>query len=111
VQRTEDGRTGRILGGRAIERSGGALCGLHRAHGDERGFLGSSSKLRLTVCEWFDLKTTRTVFTGLASKLVVMFFWRFDLKTNCDDFLQFGLKTGGDGFSRFDLKTDSRFLG
>jgi hypothetical protein len=25
----------------------------------------------LTVSEWFDLKTTRTVFTGLASKLVV----------------------------------------
>jgi hypothetical protein len=25
----------------------------------------------LTVCEWFDLKTTRTVFTGLASKPVV----------------------------------------
>jgi hypothetical protein len=29
-------------------------------------------KLRSTVCEWFDLKTTRTVFTGLTSKLVVM---------------------------------------
>jgi hypothetical protein len=41
VQRTEDGRTGRVLGGRAIERSGGAMCGLHRACGDEeRGFLG-----------------------------------------------------------------------
>jgi hypothetical protein len=41
VQRTGDGRTGRILGGRAIERSGGAVCGLHRAHGDEeREFLG-----------------------------------------------------------------------
>jgi hypothetical protein len=24
----------------------------------------------VTVCEWFDLKTTRTVFTGLVSKLV-----------------------------------------
>jgi hypothetical protein len=41
VQRTEDGHTGRILGGRAIERLGDAVCGLHRAHGDkERGFLG-----------------------------------------------------------------------
>jgi hypothetical protein len=41
VQRTGDGRTGRVLGGRAIERSGGAVCGLHRARGDEeRGFLG-----------------------------------------------------------------------
>jgi hypothetical protein len=41
VQRTGDGRTGRVLGGRAVERSGGAVCGLHLAHGDyERGFLG-----------------------------------------------------------------------
>jgi hypothetical protein len=41
VQRTGDGHTGRVLGGRAIERSGGAVCGLHRARGDgERGFFG-----------------------------------------------------------------------
>jgi hypothetical protein len=40
VQRIGDGRTGQILGGRVIERSGGAVCGLHRACGDEeRGFL------------------------------------------------------------------------
>jgi hypothetical protein len=35
VQRAEDGRTGQILGGRAIERSGGAMYDLHRARGDE----------------------------------------------------------------------------
>jgi hypothetical protein len=41
VQRTGDGRTGRVLGGQAVERSDGVMCGLHRAHGDEeRGFLG-----------------------------------------------------------------------
>jgi hypothetical protein len=41
VQRTGDGRTCRVLGGRAIERSDGAVCGLHRARGDEeREFLG-----------------------------------------------------------------------
>jgi hypothetical protein len=41
VQRTGDGRTGQVLGGRAIERSGGTVCGLHRAREDEkRGFLG-----------------------------------------------------------------------
>jgi hypothetical protein len=41
VQRTRDGRTGRVLGGRAIERSGGDVCGLHHARGDEeRVFLG-----------------------------------------------------------------------
>jgi hypothetical protein len=41
VQRTGDGRTSQILGDRVIERSGGAVCDLHRACGDkERGFLG-----------------------------------------------------------------------
>jgi hypothetical protein len=40
VQRTGDGRTGQVLGGRVIDRSGGAVCGLHRARGDkEREFL------------------------------------------------------------------------
>jgi hypothetical protein len=34
MQRTGDGRTGQILGGRAVERSGGAMCDLHRACGD-----------------------------------------------------------------------------
>jgi hypothetical protein len=62
VQRTEDGRIGRVLGGRAIERSGSTVYGLHRARGDEeRGFLGCVSKPRSTVCEWFVLKTTPTV--------------------------------------------------
>jgi hypothetical protein len=41
VQRKGDDHTGRVLGGRAIERSGDAVCGLHCAHGDvERRFLG-----------------------------------------------------------------------
>jgi hypothetical protein len=41
VQRTGDDRTDRILGGWAIERSGGTVCGLHCACGDEkREFLG-----------------------------------------------------------------------
>jgi hypothetical protein len=41
VQRIGDGRTGRVLGGWVIERSGGAVCGLHRARGDEEHkFLG-----------------------------------------------------------------------
>jgi hypothetical protein len=34
VQRSGDGRTGRVLGGRAVERSGDAVCGLHLACGD-----------------------------------------------------------------------------
>jgi hypothetical protein len=38
---TGDDRTGRVLGGRAIERSGDAVCGLYHVHGDEeRGFFG-----------------------------------------------------------------------
>jgi hypothetical protein len=41
VQRTRDGRIGRILGGRTIKRLGDVACGLHRACGDEdHGFLG-----------------------------------------------------------------------
>jgi hypothetical protein len=41
VQRTEDGHTGRVLGGRAVERSGGAGWGLHLARADQKsGFLG-----------------------------------------------------------------------
>jgi hypothetical protein len=34
VQRPGDGHTGRVLGGRAVERSGGAMCGLHLERGD-----------------------------------------------------------------------------
>jgi hypothetical protein len=34
VQRTGDGHTGRVLGGRAVKRSGDAVCGLHLARGD-----------------------------------------------------------------------------
>jgi hypothetical protein len=41
VQRTRDGRTGRVLGGRVIGRSGYAVCSLYRARGDDvRRFLG-----------------------------------------------------------------------
>jgi hypothetical protein len=41
VQRISDGRTCQILCARAIERSGGAVCDLHRVRGDEeREFLG-----------------------------------------------------------------------
>jgi hypothetical protein len=41
VQRIRDGCTDGVLGGRTIERSGGVVCGLHRARGDEeREFLG-----------------------------------------------------------------------
>jgi hypothetical protein len=35
MQRTGDDRTGRILSGWVIERSGDAMCGLHRTRVDE----------------------------------------------------------------------------
>jgi hypothetical protein len=34
VQRTGDGCTGRVLGDRVVERSGGTVCGLHLPRGD-----------------------------------------------------------------------------
>jgi hypothetical protein len=41
LQRTRDGRIGRVLNGQMIGRSGDDVCGLHRARGDEeRRFLG-----------------------------------------------------------------------
>jgi hypothetical protein len=41
VQRTRDGLIGQVRGGQVIERSGGAVCGLHRVRGDEKHeFLG-----------------------------------------------------------------------
>jgi hypothetical protein len=41
MQMTGDGRTGRVLSGRVIERSGDVMCGLHRARGDgKHEFLG-----------------------------------------------------------------------
>jgi hypothetical protein len=51
VQRTGDGGTGWILGGRTIGRSSDAICGRHHPQGDEEQiFLGSASKSRSTVC-------------------------------------------------------------
>jgi hypothetical protein len=41
VQRTRDGRTCWVLGGRTIEKSGSVVCDLHRTRGDEECvFLG-----------------------------------------------------------------------
>jgi hypothetical protein len=87
VQKIRDGRTGQVLCGQTVERSGDAVCGLHRAWGDEeRGFLGWASKPRSMVCQ------------GLTSKPLGQFLpvwpqnrWR--------RFLWFGLKISGDDFS------------
>jgi hypothetical protein len=85
VQRTGDSRTGWVLGGRTIERSGGAVCGLHHTRGDEeREFLGLASKSRSTVCQWFDLKTTGMVCESFGFKTTRAISHRFGLKTDGD---------------------------
>jgi hypothetical protein len=67
---------GQVLGGRMIQRSGDAVCYLHRAQGDEEhGFLGLATKPRSTVCQWFDLKTTGLGFLVWASKLTTTVWW------------------------------------
>jgi hypothetical protein len=63
VQRTGDGRIGRVLNARTIGRSGDAVCGLHCAWGDdEREFFSWASKPSSTVCQWFGFKTTGSDF-------------------------------------------------
>jgi hypothetical protein len=62
-----------------------------------------------TVCEWFGLKTTRTVFTSLASKLVVMVFPNLASKPVVG-FLVEPQNQGGGGFSGLGLKIGSSGL-
>jgi hypothetical protein len=74
VQRIGDGRTGRVLGVRAIERWGGAVYGLHRAHGDEdRGFLVKPQN------------QGRRFVSDLTSKPLRRFIIDLGLKTDGDD--------------------------
>jgi hypothetical protein len=78
VQRTEDGRTGRVLDDRAIERSGSTVCDLHRAHRDEKHvFFGwASNQVWQFVSGFgFGFKTTQTVFSSLVLKSVVTVFF------------------------------------
>jgi hypothetical protein len=82
VQRIGDGRTDRVLGGRATERSGDAVCGIDCARGRREMWVS-----------WLSLKIK---VYGLS---VV---WP---QKHWDGFLRFGLKTSGDGFLWFDLKT------
>jgi hypothetical protein len=59
---------GRVLDGQTIERLGDAVCGLHRAQGDEEHlFLGLTSKPWSTICQLFGLKTTLSCFPIWAS--------------------------------------------
>jgi hypothetical protein len=81
MQRIGDGRTGRVLGGRTIGRSGDTVCSLHRTRGyEEREFLGWASKLRSMICQWFGLKITGTVCQWFGLKTFGMVCQWFDLK-------------------------------
>jgi hypothetical protein len=74
------------------------------------------------VCEWFGLKTTRTVFTSLASKLVatvspgltskpVIGFLIEPQNQGGGGFLGLGLKTGSSGLVIWASKSPRWFLG
>jgi hypothetical protein len=63
-----------------------------------------------TVCEWFDLKTTHTVFSGFASKLVATVFFGLTLKLVAR-LPSLGLKTGSSSLVIWASKTPRRFLG
>jgi hypothetical protein len=89
-----------------------------------------ASKSMVTVCEWFGLKTTRTVFTGLTSKSVVTVSSSLASKPDATAFSSLASKLvvtvsprlaskpvvgfliepqnqGGGGFPSLGLKTDS----
>jgi hypothetical protein len=74
-----------------------------------------------TVCEWFGLKTTQTIFVGLASKPVVMVSSGLASKPAATvspslaskpvvGFLVESQNQGGGGFPSLGLKTDSSGL-
>jgi hypothetical protein len=75
MQRIKYDRTTRILSGRAIEKSGGAVCCLWvvwpQNHSDDFSLVWASKPMTM-VCQWFDLKTTGMVFACLAWKLVAV---------------------------------------
>jgi hypothetical protein len=65
--------TGQVLYDRTIGRLSDDECGLHRAQGDkERGFLGLSSKLRVTVSPGLASKLKALSFPVWASKPAAM---------------------------------------
>jgi hypothetical protein len=108
VQRTKNGRTGRILGGRAVERSGGAVCGLHVETRSVSFLVEPQNQGRRFV-------------SGLTSKPLGRFspvwpqnFWRRFLpvwpQKPVAGFLVEPQNQGGGGFPGLDLKTGSSGL-
>jgi hypothetical protein len=95
--------TGRVLGGWTIEKSGDALCDLHRSQGDEeRWFVGLASIPRSMVSP------------GLTSKLAsnpLARVFRFGPQTHLLGFSDLGLKTDRCGLVIWPTKSPWRFLG
>jgi hypothetical protein len=90
---------GQVLSGRTIERLGDVVCGLYRAQEDEEhGFLGSTSKPRLTVS------------LGLASKPMntVLVVWP---QNHSHGFPGLGLRTGSSSLVIWPTKSQLRILG
>jgi hypothetical protein len=91
--------TSRVLSGRMIERSGDAVCSLHRAQGDgERIFLDLSSKPRLRVLTGLDSKSVTTYFSIWASKPTATVWW-FEYQNHHDNFLIWASKLSDYGLS------------
>jgi hypothetical protein len=91
--------TGRVLGGRMIERSGNAVYGLHCAQGDEeRGFLGLASKPRSMVSPGLASNPVATVLVVLPQNHSLRF-------------PGLGLKTGSCSLVIWPTKSPQRFLG
>jgi hypothetical protein len=69
VQRIGDDRTGWVLGGRTIEKSGDAVCGLHCAReNEEHEFLDCASKQGRQFVSGLTSKSLGRFISGLASK-------------------------------------------
>jgi hypothetical protein len=89
---------GRVLDGQTIKRSGVAVCGLHRAQGDEEiRFLGAS-------------KPRSTVSLNLTSKLVATFLMVWP-RNHSLGFSSLGLKTGSCSLVIWPIKSQRQFLG
>jgi hypothetical protein len=66
VQRTGDGRTGRVLGGWMIGRLGDAVSGLKHARGDEQCGLRATRRLR--CARWIGVTVPRKKLLGKEKK-------------------------------------------
>jgi hypothetical protein len=120
VERQNQGR--RFVSGLASKPLGRFLIGLClKTDGDGLSVVWSQnnwdgfssvwpSKSMSMVCEWFDFKTTQTIFTGFASKLMVGFLVEPQNQAG-GGFPSLGLKTGNFGLVICASKSLRRFIG